>query len=219
MVVPYLSGTWQGLVDGEPGRRTITAGGDPWLRLSVNFRGSPALKGEPFREFLAQNPVRTTYGASLAISPPWGNYDPSELINVGRNRYAVRPQLGVVHVRGPWSYELTGSVFLFSDNDDFVDSVTLSQEPVWAAQAHVTRNFLGRGWLGLGAAYAVGGKVDLDGERVDYRVNNLIWNAVGGYRLTNHQSVTLAYQQGRTQVDVGQDSNSWLLSWVYAWGG
>ena len=103
--------------------------------------------------------------------------------------------------------------------DDFVESITLSQEPVWAAQAHVTRNVLGRGWLGVGLAYAVGGKIDLDGERVDYRVDNVLWNLVGGYRLTRHQSVMVAWQQGRTQVDVGQDSDSWLLSWVYAWGG
>ena len=73
--------------------------------------------------------------------------------------------------------------------------------------------------LGAGAAFAAGGKVDIDGERVAYEVDNLLWNLVGGYRISKQQSVMLAWQHGRTQVDVGTDYDSWLLSWAIAWGG
>jgi hypothetical protein len=218
LILPYVSGSWQGLVDGEPGRRDIKAGSDPWLRLSWNFYGSPSLSREEFRQYLADNPVRTTVGASLAVSLPLGSYDPTELINVGRNRYTVRPQLGVLHTRGAWSFELSGSVFLFTDNTEFVDGITLSQEPVWAVQGHVTRNFGNRLWIGAGLAYAAGGKVDLDAERVAFEVDNLLWNVIGSYRITTNQSVVLGWQQGRTQVNVGTDTDTWLMSWVYAWG-
>ena len=217
-ILPYVSGTWQGLVDGEPGQRTIRAGGDPWVRLSLNFYGSPALKGQEFLEFLADNPVRTSVGASLAVSLPWGGYDPEELINVGRNRYTLRPQVGVLHQRGPWSYELTGSVYVFGDNDDFVESITLSQDPVFALQAHITRNFKGNFWLGAGVAYAAGGDVKLDSTRTTYEVDNVLWNLLGSYRITKNQSVMLAWQQGRTQADVGSDYDSWLFSWSVLWG-
>ena len=216
-ILPYVSGTWRGLVNGSPGQRTIRAGGDPWLRLSLNFYGSPALRGQEYLDFLANHPVRTIVGASLAVSLPWGNYDPEELINVGRNRYALRPQIGVLHQRGPWSYELTGSVYLFSDNRDFVESNKLSQEPVFAVQAHLTRNIRGDFWLGAGVAYAAGGKVELDGERVSYEVDNVLLNLVGSYKITRAQTATVAWQQGRTQVDVGSDSDSWLVSWAIAW--
>jgi hypothetical protein len=216
--LPYASGTWTGLVDGEPGRRDINAGGDPWLRLSMNFKGAPALSGEAFQEYLANNPVRTTLGASVAVGLPLGSYDPAELINIGRNRYTVRPQLGLLHTRGPWSYELTTSVFWFSDNDDFVDSATLDQDPVWAVQGHITRNFNGGFWLGAGLAYAVGGNLTIDGVRIDYEVDNLLWNVVGAYRINANQSVLVSWQQGRTQVDVGTDFDAWLISWAYAWG-
>lgn len=217
-ILPYVSGTWRGLIDGEPGQRSIRAGGDPWLRLSLNFYGSPALQGTDFLNFAAERPIRTTVGASLAVSLPWGGYDPKELINVGRNRYTLRPQIGVLHQRGPWSFELTGSVYLFSDNDDFVESIRLSQDSVFALQGHVTRNFKGNFWLGAGMAYAAGGDVSLDGNKTTYTVDNVLWNLVGSYRITKHQSVMLAWQQGRTQVDVGSDSDSWLLSWAVAWG-
>ena len=218
-ILPYVSGTWQGLVGGEPGFRTIRAGGDPLLRLSVNLYGAPALSAPELRDSFAERPVRTTVGASLAVSLPLGSYDPEELINVGRNRYTLRPQVGVLHTRGDWSFELTGSVFFFSNNDDFVESVTLSQDPVLALQGHVTRNFKGGFWLGAGLAYAAGGEVELDGQPVSYKVDNLLVNMVGGYRVSARQSVMLAWQQGRTQINVGSDYDSWLLSWVYAWGG
>jgi hypothetical protein len=156
-------------------------------------------------------------GASVAVSLPWGEYDPEELINVGRNRYIVRPQVGLLHQRGPWSYELTGSVYLFGDNDEFAETITLSQDPIVALQAHVTRNFQGDFWLGAGMAYAVGGKVKLDGVRTRYEVDNLLWNLVGSYKISMRQSVMLAWQQGRTQVDTGSDSDGWLLSWAIAW--
>jgi hypothetical protein len=217
-ILPYVSGSWQGLVDGEPGQRTIRSGGDPLVRLSVNFYGSPALKRQEFLDFVEENPVRTTVGASLAVSLPLGGYDPTELINVGRNRYMLRPQVGVLHERGPWSFELTGSMFLFSDNNDFVDSVTLSQDPVWALQAHVTRNFEGNFWLGAGMAYGRGGKVQLDGSPTAFEIDNLLLNLVGSYKLTRTQSMMLAWQRGRTQNDVGADFDSWLLSWAMALG-
>jgi hypothetical protein len=217
-VLPYVSGSWEGLVDGEPSRRTQRAGGDPLLRLSMNFYGAPALSGQDYADYVAANPVRTTIGASLAVALPLGGYDPEEFINVGRNRFIVRPQLGVLHIRGPWSAELTGSVFFFSDNDDFVGSSTLSQEPIFALQGHLTRNFENGLWLGAGMAYANGGKVELDKERTAYKVDNTLWNLLAGYRINPHHSVMLAWQQGRTQVDSGMDYDGWLLSWAFAWG-
>lgn len=217
-ILPYMSGTWRGIVGGEPGLRSIRAVGDPWLRLSVNFYGSPALERPEFLDFATKNTVRTTVGASLAVSLPLGGYDAEELINVGRNRYAVRPQMGVLHQRGPWSFELTGSIYMFSDNKDFVESITLSQAPIYALQAHVTRNFKSDIWLGAGLAYANGGRIKLDGIQTSYDVDNVLLNLVGNYKITRTQSVMVAWQQGRTQNDVGSDYDSWLLSWAVAWG-
>ena len=218
-ILPYVSGTWWGLVDSEPGQRSIRTGDDPWLRLSLNFVGSPAMRRQEYLNFLQKNPVRTIVGASLAVSLPWGGYEPKELINVGSNRFALRPQIGVLHERGSWSYELTSSVSVFSANDDFVESIRLSQEPIFALQAHVTRNFKGNFWLGAGIAYAAGGEVKLDGAPTAYEVDNVLWNLVGSYRITNNQSVMLAWHKGRTQVDVGTDTDSWLLSYSVYWGG
>ena len=94
--------------------------GDPRLRLSVNFIGAPALRGKEFQAYRASHSINTVVGAALAVTLPLGEYEQEKLLNLGENRFIIRPQLGFVHTRGRWSYELTGSVFLYTDNDEFL---------------------------------------------------------------------------------------------------
>ena len=71
-------------------------------------------------------------GAAIAVGLPLGQYTSERLINLGTNRWTIRPQIGVVHSRGPWSFELTGSVFFYTDNSEFWMDTQLEQEPLWA---------------------------------------------------------------------------------------
>ena len=114
LLLPYVSGHWEGKVGGEFDSVSRNGIGDPRLRLSVNLYGAPALKGADFARYHAQHPSNTVVGASVAVSAPLGQDYKDKLINISTNRWAVRPQIGVVHSRGPWSFELTGSMFLLS---------------------------------------------------------------------------------------------------------
>jgi hypothetical protein len=100
--LPHQHARWEGLLDGEP--RTVDRRGlaDPRLRLSVNLLGSPALRGKAFGAYRADHPISTVVGAALAVTLPLGEYQKDKLLNLGQNRFAVQPQLGVVHTRGPW---------------------------------------------------------------------------------------------------------------------
>ena len=112
---PYTMGRWNGLLSGEARSTRRHGFGDPTLRLSVLLYGGEARTPA---EFAAQPPARTTIGAGVQVRTPFGEYMPERLINLGSNRWTVRPQLGITHRRGAWGYELTGSVFLYGDNDD-----------------------------------------------------------------------------------------------------
>jgi len=68
---------------------------------------------------------------------PLGKHDDDKLLNLGNNRFAVTPQLGVVHTRGHWSSELTGSVSFFTDNSDFLIDQTREQDPIYDEPTHV----------------------------------------------------------------------------------
>ena len=82
VIAPYshLSGT--ALVAGQPRERVVSGAGDPRFRLSVNFYGAPALT-------LAEYPAYKqdlVVGASVQVTPPWGQYDASKAVNLGTNR-------------------------------------------------------------------------------------------------------------------------------------
>jgi len=135
--LPYQDARWEGLLAGEPAAAERRGPGDPRVRLSVNFLGAPALKGKEFQTHRASHPVNTVVGAALAVTLPLGEYKQNKLLNLGENRFVFRPQLGFVHSRGHWSYELTGSVFLHTDNDDFSGNNKREQDPLYALQTHL----------------------------------------------------------------------------------
>jgi hypothetical protein len=217
VLLPYVSGRWEGDVDNVYERVNRSGFADPRLRLSVNLYGAPALKGKEFAEYHAQHTTNTVVGASLAISAPLGSYDDDELINVSTNRWTARPQIGVVHSRGPWSIELTGSMFLFSDNNDFIDNTRLAQKTIYAIQSHLIYDFKPGLWVSLSTAYGSGGQVILEKEKTAFEVDNWLWAASFGFPIGKTQSVKLTWLSGRTQNDVGRDSDNLLLSWSMRW--
>lgn len=212
-VLPFQSGLWEGLLDGAPASREIDGLADPILRFSVNLLGAPALQGKEFLEHRKAHPTTTAVGAALAVRFPLGQYDSDRLINLGQNRFAFEPQLGVVHTRGLWSYELTGSAFLYTENDDFFGGNQLEQDPLLAVQAHVVRSFESRSWVSVGAAYGWNGESEINGESKEDERSNLLYGLAGGMPIGERQGVRLTYIRGDALEDIGTDSHSIALGW------
>jgi len=213
-LLPFQSGRWKGRLAGvkESVRREGLA--DPRLRLSVNLVGAPALSREEFREYRKEHSVDTTVGTAVAVNFPLGQYKDDKLINLGQNRFTIRPQLGVLHTRGPWSFELSGSIFFFTDNDDFFDGKRLEQDPLYGMQGHVVRTFASTYWVAAGLSYGVGGESEIDGEGKDDSKSILLYGASFGLSITGAQGVRVGYVRRETLEDTGIDSHSFLVSWA-----
>ncbi len=205
--VPQQHARWEGLLDGAPRTRDVRGLADPRLRLSVNFIGAPALSGSEFQAYRAAHAVNTVVGAALAVTLPLGEYDEDKLLNLGNNRFAITPQLGAVHTRGPWSYELTGSVSFFTDNSEFLVDQTREQDPVFALQAHVVYA-PGPWFASLGAAYDWGGESAVDGVTKDDYRETLFFGASAGIAIDQRSSVQIVYVGSRTQSDIGSDTDN-----------
>jgi hypothetical protein len=166
--LPYVWGTVDGDVFEE--RRSVYRSGlaDLRMRLTTNILGGPAL---PAREFAAR-PPRTTMGASLVVLAPTGQYDPSKLVNVGTNRWAFKPEVGLSHPAGPWFLELYAGTWLFTVNDDFFGGSRREQSPLLAVQSHFSYTFRPRLWLAGDATFYTGGRTTVDGvEKADLQRN------------------------------------------------
>lgn len=208
--VPYVSGHWEGLLAGEFTEVRRVGFGDPRFRLSVLLYGAPA---ETQQEFAKSRKSSTVVGAAIAITAPFGEYFEDKLINLGSNRWVVRPQLGITHTRGKWSYELTGSVFLFADNDDFYNNSRLESDPLYALQGHVIHTFRPGLWVSASTAYGSGARATING--VNNRIDSTNWlsGLSMGLPVTRRQGLRVTYLRQRTQESTGSNSDSVVLSY------
>jgi hypothetical protein len=100
VILPY---TWlSGLAtyEGEPVERIVDGPADPRVRLSINLYGAHALTLKELRHYRQDLIV----GASVQVSVPWGQHD-GRLVNIGTNRWFVKPELGVSKTLGPLTLE------------------------------------------------------------------------------------------------------------------
>lgn len=216
--LPYASGRWEGLVDGVDTvvrRRGFT---DPNLRFSVNLYGAPPLRGKEYVQYRREHPVTTTVGAALAVTLPLGDYNDQKLINLGGNRLVVRPQLGVLHQHYKWQFEVTGSVFLYQDNDEFWAGNELKQDPMWFVQGHVIYSFKPGLWASMSSGFAYGGRSHVNGvAKADDRRTNYFAVSLG-VPINARQGLKFTYLTSDTNISVGSNFNALIASWSINWG-
>jgi hypothetical protein len=206
--LPVKDARWEGLLAGESASTQRSGLADPRLRLSINFIGAPALKGKQYQAYRTARSVNTVVGAALSVRLPLGEYKQEKLLNLGENRFVFRPQLGFVHTRGHWSYELTGSAFLYGDNDDFLGNNKREQDPLYAVQTHLVYSAPRHWWVSVGAAYDWGGETKINGENKDDERRDLLYGISGGIPIGSSAGVKLAYVASRSKEDVGRDTDS-----------
>jgi hypothetical protein len=213
VIAPWKNADWQGLLEGAPASVSRVGLGDPSFRLSMNLYGAPAVDASEFRKRAAAQPVNTIIGAAISVGVPLGDYLEDKLLNLGQNRFVTRPQLGVLHTRGKWSYELTGSTYFFSDNDEFWDGNTLRQDPIHALQAHVVRVFKPGLWASLSAAYGWRGETTVNGVPSNNDKADFLAALSVGIPLTPKQGVKLAYVHSETHRFTGADLETFAIAW------
>lgn len=213
VMLPYRDARWTGELQGSFASAEREGLGDPRLRFSINLLGAPALAGKDYVAFRRDHAVHTTVGLALAMTLPLGSYDSSRLLNLGQNRFSFRPQLGVLHTRGPWSYELTGSLYLFTENKEFFGDNQLKRDPLYALQAHIVRSLDKGLWVSAGAGYGAGGESNVNSRSQGDRRSDLLAGVSFGFPLTKAQGIKFAYVSSRTQNDRNANLDSFLIGW------
>jgi len=211
------SGHWEGLVEGVPKRIHRDGLSDSIMRFAFMLHGAPPLRGKEYAQYRASLDRETLVGAALAVHLPTGDYDETKLINLGNNRFTIRPQLGVVHTRGKWSMEVTGSAWIFTDNTDFYGGHTLEQSPLLTLQAHLDYTFRPGLWAGGGLAYGYDGESRIDGIDKDDEKENLAFGLKAGYAFTRTFGAQIAYIGTRTRRSLGSDTDTVSVSASIVW--
>jgi hypothetical protein len=214
----YQKAEWTGKLDGVDTTANREGLTDSTFRLAVNLYGAPPLKGKAFKEYRQSVAKKETLiGAGLIVTVPTGKYHNDKLLNVGGNRYVIRPQLGIQHNRGKWTYETTLSTWIYTKNDDFWGGNELEQDPFLAMQGHLIYTYKPGIWICGSLGYGEGGESQINGIDKSDRKRNLAWALSTGYSFTPRFGVKFAYIGTETQTDKGFDSTNFALGASYVW--
>lgn len=213
----YQDASWQGLLDGVPTTVEREGFADTAVRFAVNLLGAPPLKGREFAEYRQRTQGETIFGAGIVVTLPTGEYFEDKLLNLGGNRWVIMPQLGVVHEEGPWSFELSASTWLFTDNDEFWNGKRREQDTLYTLEGHVVYTFRPGVWVSASAGYGFGAESTVNGIRKDDESSNLVWALSAGYPITPTFGFKLSYIGTKTLEDTGFDSSTISLSASYFW--
>jgi len=194
--------------------------GDPMVEFDVNVLGPPAQKTLP--DVLRYEPgFSLDVVADLAI--PIGEYNSSQALNLGQNRWYGRVGLPIVWQLGPWvpgqrtTLEFLPAVWLFSNNTNYLEGHTLETAPMFQVDAHLTRDFTDHFWGSFDAAWYYGGEPTINGV-AGKKLNNFGIGVTLGYQITDNLNLTAGYKS--TVGDTGPDAlhmDGFMVSLVYGW--
>jgi hypothetical protein len=213
--LPYVWGDLTGMVGAKDSMVTRSGLGDLQLKPSLNIIGSPALSPQAF----ASTPPRPfILGVSLLINAPTGQYYPSKLVNIGTNRWAFKPEIGVSYIVDRRLYlDFYTGVWLFTDNTRrYPGSAVASQESMTALQLHVSYTVTSRLWAALDGTWYSGGATSTTGGPMVARQNNSRVGAVVAFKVTRAQSLKASYSKGATAT-AGSLFTTYAVAYQVLW--
>lgn len=213
VIVPYAWLSGEAEYAGQPVERETSGFSAPLLRVSMNFIGAPALSMKEFASYQQDLIV----GGSLQVGLPSGQYDADKLVNIGSNRWFVKPELGISKAWGPWTLELATAATIFGDNDNFFGGQQREQDPIYSLQGHLVYSFRSGIWAALTGTYFTGGRTTIDGVTGDDLQKTSRVGATLALPVNRRHSIKL-YATTGLSIRTGTDFDAIGAAWQYRWG-
>lgn len=189
--LPFTFMDGSALVAGDLVTGSRTGFADTKVRFGINLLGSPALDKSEFRSF----EQKTILGVSLVTSIPTGRYYEDKRVNIGTNRWGVKPEIGISKRFAHVYAEAYGGVWFYTDNNDFLGK-KMEQKPTFSLQAHASYYFKNNMWVGFNTTWFFGGKTIIDGVPEASQIDN--WRVGGTFStpIAKGQSIRFQYHVG-----------------------
>jgi len=219
VIEPMGSISGEVTVAGKTAKQSAGGFGDPMLEFDINVIGPKAQKNIP-------DALRYQPGFSLDLlgdlAFPIGQYNSSQPLNLGQNRWYGRIGAPIVWQLGSWApgrrttLEFLPVVWLFGTNTNYVGQ-TLTTDPMFQLDGHLTRDFTTNFWGSFDTVWYNGGKATINGVPGS-SLNNIGLGFTLGYHINDNLGFTAGYKS--TINDGAPDAlkmNQFMVSIVYGW--
>jgi len=213
ITVPVAQARVSGLVLDAP--RSVRRQGlaDIRVRASLNIIGGKALTPAEF----VKAPRTTVFGVALTVQSDTGEYDSTKLINLGTNRWAFKPEVGVSVPVKSWLFEGSFGAWFFTNNNAFYPgNAHKQQDPMTSIQAHVAYTFSPRMWLAFDATWYGGGEVTVNDGPPGERFNNSRYGVTYALPVKKMHSLKFAASRG-VSARLGSNFTTYTMAWQVVW--
>ena len=212
--LPYSRGDTEGFVENQFRQRHVAGIADTRVRLAVNLKGAPSMDAAGFQS-LRQNP-KPIVGASVLLQAPTGKYEADKVINIGTNRWAIKPAIGaILPIKPTWLFEFEIGGWFYSDNDDFLGQ-TREQGPILSTEFHLVKRIRPGLWASLDANFYVGGRTRIGDVESDNLQRNSHVGATIVSPIRRGHALRGSFSTGAV-TESGGDFNMYSLSYVRVW--
>jgi len=206
-------------IGGRSFSQSTSGFGDPMLEFDINVIGPSAQKDlvDPLR-------YEPKFSMDLLadVALPLGEYDNSQPLNIGQNRWYGRIGAPIIWQLGSWAagqrttLEFLPAVWMFGPNNDFVGQ-TLKTDPMFQLDAHLTRDFTETFWGSIDGAWYNGGRTTINGVQGD-KLNNVGAGLTLGYHINDNMNLTFGYKSTLNDNGPGDlRMDSFMITLVYGW--
>jgi hypothetical protein len=210
--VATLDGSISGLNIGG----SIAGAGDSSYAVTLLVKGGPALSVAQFDNY---RPT-TTVGVSVTVTAPTGLYDADKILNLGSDRWSVKPELALVYPFGPdekWQLDAYANGYFYTDNTAYHGREILRQEPLAGLEGHISYSFNDSVWASLDTRYSFRGTTLVDGVNQNNPQMNVILGSEVNVSINARHSLlfeiakALVHQNGPAVV-------GFSVKYDYVWG-
>lgn len=165
---------------------------DMRIRFGINLTGSPALARKDFRQYQE----KAIFGVSFVTSVPTGRYYEDKKINLGTNRWAFKPEVGVSRRFKHVYAEAYLGTWFYTDNTEYMTNKVLKQKPTLTLQGHASYYFKNLMWVGFNTNWYKVGETTIDGVVASELMNDWRVGATFSAPISKTQSLRLQFHTG-----------------------
>lgn len=150
-------------------------------------------------------------GFSPYITMPLGDYDKHKALNLGNNRWAIKPELGVVKGFGEKTYlDMIVNGEFYTENE----KVNLKQDPLFGAELHLSYDITKQWYASVDYFYSYGGETKQNGDWQHNKVNSHGLGLSLFWLIGSNNQLMVEYRDDFS-VRNGPGTNTFGARWAY----